>query len=75
MIVSDFFRWALNKFMKKSIYDANDNNIIDKAEALNDGSFGDGNNVTASEARSHIDNNNINKSITKDNEYECYIIQ
>jgi len=75
MIVSDFFRWALNKFMKKSIYDANDNNIIDKAEKLNDGSSGGGNEVTALEARSHIDNNNIHKSITRDSDYECWIIQ
>lgn len=56
MLVSDFFKWALNKFMKKSVYDANGNGIVNKAEKLNDGTSGGGNEVTASEARSHIDN-------------------
>jgi hypothetical protein len=41
--------------MLKATYDVNLNDIIDKAEALNDGSTGGGNNVTAQEAREHID--------------------
>lgn len=41
--------------MLKADYDSNLNNIVDKAEALNDGTTGDGNNVTAQEARDHID--------------------
>ena len=41
--------------MLKSVYDIDDNGIVDKAEALNDGSSGGGNNVTAQEARDHID--------------------
>ena len=35
--------------------DIDNDGIIDKAEALNDGSSGDGNNVTASEARDAVD--------------------
>lgn len=41
--------------MLKGIYDVNLNDIVDKAETLNDGSTGGGNNVTAQEARDHID--------------------
>lgn len=40
--------------MQKGIYDIDDNGIVDKAESLNDGSSGDANNVTASEARENI---------------------
>ena len=41
--------------MLRSVYDTDDDGIVDKAEVLNDGSSGDGNNVTAFEARNHID--------------------
>lgn len=41
--------------LTKGIYDLNDNGIVDKSEVLNDGSSGGGNEVTASEARTHID--------------------
>lgn len=41
--------------MLKGTYDTDDNGIVDKSEALNDGSSGGGNNVSASEARTHID--------------------
>ena len=41
--------------MLKSIYDIGDNGIVDKAEALNDGSSGDANNCPASEVRDHLD--------------------
>jgi hypothetical protein len=55
---------AVGADMLKSIYDSNDNQIVDKAEALNDGSSGDGNNVTAEEARDHIDDVSNPHSVT-----------
>ena len=51
--------------MLKAVYDTDDDNIVDKAEELNDGSSGGGNAVTASEARSHIDDTNNPHSVTK----------
>lgn len=47
---------AVGADMLKSVYDINDNGIVDKSETLNDGSSGDGNEVTASDARDHLDN-------------------
>lgn len=44
-------------YMLKSIYDTDDNGIVDEAEILNDGT----NTVSALQARSHIDN--VNKHI------------
>ena len=41
--------------MLTSTYDVNENGIVDKAEALNDGSTGDENNCPASEVRDHLD--------------------
>jgi len=41
--------------MLKGVYDTDNDGIVDKAEALNDGSSGDGNNVTASETRNAVD--------------------
>lgn len=46
---------AMDGDMLKAVYDIDDDGIVDKAEALNDGSSGGGNNVTALEARTHID--------------------
>jgi hypothetical protein len=51
--------------MLKVEYDINLNNIVDKAEALNDGTTGGGNNVTAEEAREHIDDTSNPHSVTK----------
>ncbi len=44
-----------NGDMTKAVYDTDDNGIADKAETLNDDSSGGGNEVTALEARTHID--------------------
>jgi len=51
--------------MKKSTYDVNNDGIVDKSETLNDDSSGGGNNVTASEARSHIDDTNNPHNVDK----------
>jgi hypothetical protein len=51
--------------MLKADYDSNLNSIVDKAEALNDGTTGDGNNVTAQEARDHIDDISNPHNVTK----------
>lgn len=50
--------------MTRIIYDIDDNGIVDKAEALNDGSTGGGNNVTAQEAREHIDDTSNPHAVT-----------
>jgi len=52
--------------MLGSVYDINANDIVDKAETLNDGSSGGGNEVTALEARNHIDSVDDPHSVTKD---------
>lgn len=57
--------------MLKSVYDQNDNAIVDKAEALNDGSSGGGNNVTAEEARDHIDNLDTDVKHVTDNQQDA----
>lgn len=51
--------------MLKSIYDTDDDGIVDQSESLNDGSSGGGNNITAKEARDHIDDVANPHSITK----------
>ena len=51
--------------MTKAIYDTDDDGIVDAAEVLNDGSSGGGNEVTAAEARTHIDDTDNPHSVDK----------
>jgi len=51
--------------MNKAVYDAGDNGVVDAAESLSDGDSGGANDVTAAEARTHIDDEDNPHSVVK----------
>ena len=56
--------------MTKAVYDTDDDGFVDAAESLNDGVSGSGNEVTALEARTHIDDTDNPHSVVKADEPE-----
>jgi hypothetical protein len=57
--------------MLKSVYDIDDDGIVDKAESLDNGDI----NVTALEVYNHINNEEIHREINYDVDYRSFLIE